>query len=149
VYLCYLAPMLASIFMALMIASQARTGEHVSLLPEDKEISLTGQVRFVHGYGPPGWGEDKKNDSKIVYWVIDLPVAINTPCKPERPEWEAIDCQSTKHLRLLIETNNHLLTEAHAVQGHRAVVKGTLHRQDTAGEITPIYMDVTDIQPAP
>jgi len=104
---------------------------------------------LVHGYGPPGWGEDKKHDARIVYWVIDLPAEINTPCEPERPEFAASECQSAKRLRLIIEADDQLLAEAKATQGRRAVVTGVLRRQDTAGEITPIYMDVTNINPLP
>jgi hypothetical protein len=49
----------------------------------------------------------------------------------------------------MIETDDQLLTEAKAMKGRRAVVTGVLHRADTAGEITPIYMDVTKISPSP
>ncbi len=131
-----------------MIALGRKAGDHAVLKPEGKQVALTGRISLVHGYGPPGWGEDPKQDARIVYWVIDLPIAINTPCKPERPEWVS-DCQSTKRLRLIVETNDRVLGEAKVAQDRRATVSGVLHRQDTAGEITPIFMDVTNIKLLP
>ena len=139
--------MLAFVLAFVMMALPQQTVGQAALEPEGKPVALTGKVSLVHGYGPPGWGEDPKHDARIVYWVIDLPTAINTPCEPEHPEWAAIDCQSTKRLRLIIEGHDQLLAEAKATQGRRAIVTGVLHRQETAGEMTPIYMDVTNISP--
>jgi hypothetical protein len=55
------------------------------------------------------------------------------------------ECQSTKRLRLIVEGDEGLRVKARAAQGREAIVRGTLHRQDTAGEITPIYLQVVDI----
>jgi len=139
--------MLAFVLAFGMMALSRQAGGQTALEPEGKPVALTGRISLVRGYGPPGWGEDPKHDARIVYWVIDLPTAINTPCEPERPERTASDCQSAKRLRLLIEGHDRLLAEAKATQGRRAIVTGILHRQDTAGEITPIFMDVTSISP--
>jgi hypothetical protein len=139
--------MLTTVLTLALMFLQQTSNPHVVLWPEDKQVSLTGRILLIHGYGPPGWGEDPKHDAHITYWVIDLPAAINTPCKPERPEWEARDCQSTKQLRLIVGSDAHLLAEAKAARDRMATASGILHRQDTAGEITPIYMDVTDIKP--
>jgi hypothetical protein len=141
--------MLASVLAFVMMALLRQAEDQTVLKPEGKPVVLNGRISLVHGYGPPGWGEDPKHDAKIVYWVIDLPTAINTPCEPERPEWAARDCQSAKRLRLLIEGHDQLQAEANATQGRRAIVTGVLHRQDTAGEMTPIFMDVTNISPLP
>jgi hypothetical protein len=141
--------MLARLFIFAILALQAHAEQGALIKPEDTELALTGKISFVHGYGPPGWGEDPKHDARIVYWIIDLPAQINTPCTPERPEWAALDCQATKSLRLIVEGNKRLVAEAKSVQGRIATVKGTLHRQDTAGEITPIFMQVIAIEAAP
>lgn len=131
----------------MLTALQRQAADRVVLEPEDKQIVLIGRISLVHGYGPPGWGEDRKHDAHITYWVIDLPDAINTPCTPDRPEWADTECQSTKRLRLIVESDARRLAEAKAAQGRVATVNGVLHRQDTAGEITPIFMDVTEIKP--
>jgi hypothetical protein len=119
--------------------------------PLNTEVALAGVVREVHGYGPPGYGENKKKDMPITYWVLDLPTSVNVPCTPEKPEWASVDCRSTKRLRLFFPVSpsgSNLEIKAKAMKGRSAVVSGILHRKDTLGEITPIYMNVTDLQPS-
>jgi|SRR5271166_4150650 len=119
--------------------------------PLDRVVALAGEIKEVHGYGPPGYGEDKKRDAKITYWVLVLPTPINILCTPERPEWASEDCGATDRLRLFFPTtpaNNGLDLKAKAMKGRKAIVSGLLRRQDTAGEMTPIYMNVTEIEPA-
>jgi hypothetical protein len=118
--------------------------------PLDRVVALAGEIKEVHGYGPPGYGEDKKRDAKITYLVLVLPTPINILCKPERPEWASEDCGATDRLRLFFPTtpaNNGLDLKAKALKGRKAIVSAMLHRQDTAGEMTPIYMNVTEIEP--
>lgn len=118
--------------------------------PLDTAVALAGKIREIHGYGPPGYGENKKTDTRITYWILDLPTIVNSLCTPERPEWQSVDCKATKQLRLFFPTsptNNGLELKAKALMGHRVIVTGILHRQDTLGEITPIYMDVTEVKP--
>jgi hypothetical protein len=118
--------------------------------PTDREVALAGVIRQIHGFGPPGYGEDKKHDARIVYWVMDLPINVNVVCVPERPEWALIDCKSTKQLRLFLPVppdGKELEARLRTMQGKKAIVTGLLHRRDTMGEITPIYMDVTAIAP--
>jgi hypothetical protein len=125
-------------------------GGQAIVAPLDREVALAGEIREIHGYGPPGYGEDKNTDTPITYWVLELPNPINVPCTPEKPEWAADDCKATKRLKLFfpsLPTENGLERKAKAVKGHKVTVSGVLHRQDTAGEITPIYMNVTEIQP--
>jgi hypothetical protein len=120
------------------------------LEPLDKQVALAGELREVHGYGPPGYGENKKVDKPITYWVLELPNPVNTVCTPEKPQWVAEDCKAAKQLKLFFPTlpvNNGLELRAKAMKGHRVIATGVLHRADTMGEITPIYMDVAELQP--
>jgi len=115
----------------------------------DQEVRLSGQLKEVNGFGPPGFGEDKKVDAPIKYWILDLPKYINIPCTPEKPEWVEDDCKSAKQLKLffpLSPSGNGLELKAKALRGRHIVAMGVLHRADTAGQITPIYMDVTEIK---
>lgn len=134
----------------LLFVLPAKSAQNVIMVPEDQAAAVAGVIKLVHGYGPPGYGEDKKADRHITYWVLDVPTAVNTPCKPDRPEWRAIQCASTKRLRLVFPTfpaNNDLERAAKDLEGHKVVVSGVIHRADTVGEITPIYMNVTGVQP--
>lgn len=134
----------------LLFVTPAKSAQSAIIVPEDHVAALAGVIKLVHGYGPPGYGEDKQTDRRITYWVLDVPTAVNTPCKPDRREWRAIQCASTKRLRLFFPTfplDNGLELEAKKLEGHRVVVSGVVHRADTLGEITPIYMNVTEVQP--
>jgi hypothetical protein len=118
--------------------------------PENQELTLTGVIREVHGYGPPGYGEDKKRDSRITYWALDLRAAVSVPCTPEKPKWASEDCAPVKRLHLFFPTSptdNGLERKAQAAMGKKMAVTGMLHKADTAGEITLIYMDVSGLQP--
>ena len=118
--------------------------------PTDREVALAGEIREVHGYGPPGYGEDKKRDARITYLVLELPNPIDVLCTPEKPEWASVDCQTTKRLKLFFPTSpadNGLEPKAKSMKGHKVIVSGILHRSDTAGEMTSIYINVTELQP--
>lgn len=139
-----------TLVLAIMLGSMLRAGGQTVLEPENQQVALAGELREVHGYGAPGYGENKKVDAPITYWVLELPNPVNTICKPEKPQWEAEDCQATKRLKLFFPSqpvNNGLEAKAKALKGRRVLATGILHRADTVGEITPIYMDVAELQP--
>ena len=129
-----------------------KAGGQTVVEPVNREVALAGVIREVHGYGPPGYGENKKKDSSITCWVLELPTPVNVLCTPEKPEWASVDCKATKRLRLFFPTfplDNGLELKAKTMKGHKAIISGVLHRQDTLGEITPLYIDVTELQPLP
>lgn len=121
------------------------SGQTVRIYSKNKQVRLFGRIALTHGYGPPGWGEDPKHDAHVHYWTVTLSKEINVSCTPERPEYEATDCRPTKVMRLLIDEDVLLVGKAGSLSGQRALVTGSLHRADVAGEMTPIYMTVTDI----
>jgi hypothetical protein len=122
----------------------------VTMEPENKPVTLTGTIRLLQGYGPPGWGENKKTDPKFTYLVIELSNPINTPCTPSRPEWKSAECSSAKQLELFFDssTADGLEASAKKLVGRRATVAGTLQRAIAPTEMTPIYIEVTAIQAA-
>jgi len=136
--------------LAIMLCWMLRAGGQTVLEPVNQEVALAGELREVHGYGAPGYGETPKVDAPITYWALELPNTINTVCTPEKPQWEAEDCKATKRLELFfpsLPANNGLELKAKAMKGQRVIATGILHRSDTMGEITPIYMNVTALQP--
>jgi hypothetical protein len=138
--------------LAIVLAAIVGAGGQTVLEPLNRQVALAGELREVHGYGPPGYGENKEMDERIVYWVLELPNVVNTECEPEKPEWRAADCQATKRLKLFFPSlpgNSGLELKAKSMKGHRVIATGILHRSDTRGEITPIYMDVTELQRSP
>ena len=116
--------------------------------PEDQQVSVQGTIRLVHGFGPPGYGEDPKQDAHVTYWALEVPVPINTPCTPSSPQNAKYECESAKRMKLFfaglaLKKLNEL--PAAKWKDRQVVVVGRLHRADTAGEMTPIYIDVTSI----
>lgn len=138
-----------NILIAIVLCLTLRLHAQTIVEPLDTEVALAGEIVEVHGYGPPGYGENKKVDTPIVYWVLELPTLVNSLCTPERPEWQSVDCQATKRLRLFfpsLPADNGLEGKARALKGRKAILTGILHRKDTLGEITPIYMNVTEVK---
>jgi hypothetical protein len=117
--------------------------------PEDKDISLQGKIRLIHGFGPPGYGEDPKHDVHVSYWALEVPSPVNVPCTPTKPEYAKDECGPAKRLNLFfngLELTKLTDLPAAKWKDHQVIVRGKLHRADTAGEMTPIYMDVSQIQ---
>src|ERR1019366_2259802 len=108
------------------------------LQPENQDIALQGTIRLIHGFGPPGFGEDPKRDSHVSYWALEVPIPVNTPCTPVKPEFAKYDCQPAKLLKLSFEGLS--LTKlgdlpAAKWKDQRVSVRGKIHRADTAGEM--------------
>jgi hypothetical protein len=140
----------AILMLVFVLFGTSQVGGQTVMEPVDQQVALAGKLRYVHGYGPPGYGEDKKVDAPISYWILELPNPVNTICTPEKPKWKDDDCRATKKLKLFFPTlpaNNGLELKAKAMNGRRVIATGVLHRADTMGEITPIYMDVAEIGP--
>lgn len=117
--------------------------------PENQEILLQGKIRLIHGFGPPGYGEDPKHDAHVSYWALEIPIPVNTPCTPTKPEYAKDECGPAKRLKLFFNSLELAkLTDLSAAKwkDRPVIVQGKLHRADTAGEMTSIYMDVSQIQ---
>jgi hypothetical protein len=116
--------------------------------PEGQEISLKGTIRLIHGYGPPGYGEDPAHDAHVSYWALEVPTPVNTPCTPDKSEYAKDECGAAKRINLFFDgLAPTKLTDLPAAKwkDRQVTVHGKLHRADTAGEMTPIYMDVSQI----
>jgi hypothetical protein len=139
------------IFLLLAVVFVSTTSAQVTVEPADRPVSLDGVLRILHGFGPPGYGEDKKNDARISYWTIDLAFKVTVACTPSRPELADIECGATSRLRLFFPvppSGTDLESRARKLVGHRATVTGVLHRRVAMYQITPVYMDLIDITTA-
>jgi hypothetical protein len=111
--------------------------------PENQPTSLDGIIRLVHGFGPPGYGEDPKHDAHVTYWAIET-----TRLTEAIPSQTDFDCIPTKRLKLFfpgLELQPLAELPAAEWRNQRVAVKGRIHCADTAGEMTSIYMDVDSI----
>jgi hypothetical protein len=141
-------PISTAALCAFSIACAGTSFSQQLIKPEDQQVSLRGKIRLIHGFGPPGYGEDPKHDVHVSYWALEVPVPINTPCTPTSPENAKYECESAKSMKLFFDGFElKKLNELPAAnwKDREVTVTGKLHRADTAGEMTPIYMDVTGI----
>jgi hypothetical protein len=53
------------IMFTIVLGSAWRIGSQTILEPLNRQVALAGELRKVHGYGPPGYGENKRVDSPI------------------------------------------------------------------------------------
>ena len=148
-YLGSILPTPKALATLLLLTCLSTNGESQQLLkPENQEVTLAGTIRLIHDYGPPGYGKDPKHDSHVSYWAIEVPVSVNLPCTGDF----AGDCQPAKRINLFFlgdELKRIGERRAAKWKDKRVLVKGKLHRADTAGEMTPIYMDAVDISAPP
>ena len=119
---------------------------------EEQQTTLAGTIKLVHDYGPPGYGEDPKHDAHVSYWALVPPDPVNFPCTPEKQKFADTDCAPAKQINLYfagfaLKRLNEL--PAAKWNGQQVIIEGKLHRADTVGEMTPIYMDVSAINAAP
>jgi len=120
--------------------------------PTDRPVSLRGTLRIIHGFGPPGYGEDKKVDAKISYWVLDLPFNVSVACTPSRADLADIECGSTDRLRLFFPiepSDSELESRAKKLMGRKVIVTGVVRRRTAMIQITPVYMNVLGISIEP
>jgi hypothetical protein len=119
--------------------------------PADQPLVLNGILKIVHGYGPPGYGlmeSTKRRDLKISYWALELPVEVTLACIPDRPELADIQCGPTRRLRLFFPVRpekNGIESKARKMIGRTVMVTGSLYRRAVMVEMTPVFMEVTDI----
>jgi hypothetical protein len=130
----------------LLLSTQSRALAQQILKPEGQETTIQGTIRLIHGLGPPGYGEDPKHDAHVSYWALEVPIPVNTPCIDSE-----FGCDPAKRLKLFFPNMALVrLSDLPAAKwkDHAVIVHGKLHHADTAGEMTPIYIDVTSIQDA-
>lgn len=127
----------------------------VTLHPEGQPITLNGTLRVVHAAGPPGYGlmpSTRSQDAKITYLALEVPSEVTLPCTPDRPELADIQCGSTKRLRLFFKAVPETIrmeSKAKTMINRKVTVKGELHRRTQMIDMTPVYMDVADIDRKP
>jgi len=126
-----------------------------TVYPENQPITLNGILKVVRAYGPPGYGlmpSTKGQDARINYWALELPSDVTLPCKPDSPELAEIQCGSTKRVRLFFKAGpetTRMESKARMMINRKVTIKGKLHRRTQMIDMTPVYMDVADIDLKP
>lgn len=131
-----------------MRGSIAQSEKHA--ISNNKQM-LTGQLHLISTYGPPGFGETPKIDSRIHYLVLYTKTRVSLPCGPNDLPTDSTVCPTTKRLQLIFNLGEDPLaqTKANRYVGKRVSVTGTLQHASTAAESTPIVIWVKSIVLAP
>ena len=79
--------------------------------------------------------------------MIDVPQPVRVQCPEYLVEQRDQLCNGTKRLRLVVLSDN-LRAVAGRLQGKAIVATGFLHLQKYAEDMTPVYMEVTDLKPS-
>ncbi|WP_370967613.1 DUF4431 domain-containing protein [Enterobacter wuhouensis] len=60
-------------------------------LKEGDKVILSGVIKEELFYGPPNWGEDRKHDEKLLYWILHLnsPLKCVIDANTEQKGWES------------------------------------------------------------
>jgi len=121
-------------------ASMAKQNDHVDV--------LRGVLQSVRTFGPPGYGETPKKDSRVRYLVLKSEQPVFIPCGPNDLPKGSSDCPSTLRLKLLFDIGIDPTSEARAARfvGKQVKVTGHLERWSTAADYTPIVMWVDSIE---
>jgi hypothetical protein len=134
-----------------LIGCGSALAAQATLYPEDQPVTLNGLLKVVQAYGPPGYGlmpSTKSQDAKITYWALELPFEVTLPCRPDSPELADIQCGSTKRVRLLFKVGpetTSMESKARTMINRKVTIRGKLHRRTQMIDMTPVYMDVADI----
>lgn len=105
-------------------------------------LRLTGRLRMERHWGPPGFGENPKTDSRFVAWILELPrpVAVRTHVQGE----------ATRELRLQriqMFEGSIPVTGWKAKLGRTMVVSAQLRTRDAApGEVTDAILELEDVR---
>jgi hypothetical protein len=136
-----------AILMLLCLVAPVRAQRPI-VEPTDRPVALAGTMKMVHGYGPPGYGEDPKKDVKVSYLALSLTFSVTTLCAPQLPQLQEIQCGAADTLRLIFPTNKEavaLKKKALGLVGKRVLVTGVLRRQESMSDYTRVYMDVAEV----
>jgi hypothetical protein len=118
---------------------------------ETESRTFIGQLRLVSMYGPPGFGENPKVDSRVHYLVLHIKAPVSLPCGPNDLPTDSTVCPKTDKLQLIFDVGVDPLAQKKAGRyvGKRISVTGSLQHASTAAEATPIVLWVKSIAVAP
>ncbi|SCZ22652.1 DUF4431 domain-containing protein [Enterobacter hormaechei] len=115
-------------------------GVNATCLKEGDKVVLSGVMKEELFYGPPGWGEDKKHDEKLLYWILYLnsPLKCVIDANTEQEGWNS-------NVQLIIsgedyKTKRNLLN-------HHVTIDGKVMLAVTGYHMTSVLLKETSFKP--
>ena len=139
------------LFLCLVASISGSAAQSNKPTMSNDERTLTGQLHLISDYGPPGFGETPKIDSRVHYLVLYTKDQVALPCGPNDLPTDSAVCPTTKKVQLVFDlgVDPRAQVKASRFAGKRVTVRGTLQHASTAAESTPIVIWVKSIVPAP
>jgi hypothetical protein len=106
-------------------------------------VTLTGTLSAREAYGPPGYGEDPKNDRKERYWLLTLDAPISVAGNPK----DEANSQSESNVKAVqvVYAGKQSFQESW-LEKHVSVT-GTLSHAMTGHHRTPVLIEVSELTP--
>jgi hypothetical protein len=114
----------------------------------NSDSRIEGALYVVNTFGPPGFGETPKMDSKVQYLELRTQSPVSTPCGPDDLAPDDTVCPTSSKIQLHFDIGINPKSEIKAgrLVGKHVFVTGHLEHWSTSGDYTPIVMWVTSIR---
>jgi hypothetical protein len=109
---------------------------------EPSNVTLTGRPVSRTFYGPPGYGEDPKTDSRESQYILILDPPVDVAGDPNEPMY-APERRVTRVTLVVFDFKAHPVKP---LLGHRVEVRGTLYHAHTGHHHTRVLIQVTSIK---
>src|SRR5260370_29724887 len=121
---------------ALPVAGQLRVLHY-----EPEKVTLTGRVVYRTFYGPPGYGENPKTDSRETQDILLLDSPVDVIATGNDPLTDQTERRVTRITLVIDHSIKRLI-------GKRVIIEGTLVHAHTGHHHTKVLMDVSSIKRA-
>ncbi len=122
------------------VAALPAAGQRRVLHYEPEKLTLTGRVVYRTFYGPPGYGENPKTDSRETQDILLLESPVDVIATGNDPT----DQPERKVTRITLVIDHSIRN----LIGKRVIIEGTLFHAHTGHHHTKVLMDVSSIKKA-
>ncbi len=106
-----------------------------------EKVTLTGRVVYRTFYGPPGYGENPKTDSRETQDILLLESPVDVIATGNDPLTDQTERRVTRITLVIDHSIRNLI-------GKRVIIEGTLVHAHTGHHHTKVLMDVSSIKRA-
>ncbi len=101
-----------------------------------KSVSLVGTLHQETHWGPPGFGESPKTDTKFIAWIlmVDQPIQFRLGDEGSGPK-----DLSTRRIQLQ-SLSDMPMASIKKMVGKKVVASGPLYAATTGGDVTPVIV---------
>lgn len=133
------------IFASLCVSAVGAYGGDAVLATGAAQTTICGVLRDETRWGPPGFGEHPKTDSKFTVWIVSL----RKPVVVDFGKDIGQSAQRTKlgEIELSIDPSNQVLNLYLEQLDHNIVVAfGRLWTGTSQGDVTPVVLELLDLR---